>query len=172
MLSRVRASGAGYGSSIGLTIIDKEADLDNAMRLAFSFDDHALIEEYLPGREMTVGILGDAALPVVEIIPKHKYFDYEAKYGAGLTDYVVPAKIDASLSRRIQDAGLSAHRLLGCWGCSRVDIILKDDTPFVLEVNTIPGFTSTSLLPKAASVAGLEFADLCLKLLKLANEKI
>jgi len=162
---------ANNGSSIGLTIIYKEADLDNAMRLAFSFDEHALIEEYLPGREMTVGILGDAALPVIEIIPKHKYFDYEAKYGEGLTDYIVPAKIDAALSRKIQDAGLSSHRLLGCSGCSRVDIILKDATPFVLEVNTIPGFTSTSLLPKAAKVAGLEFAELCLKLLKFAHEK-
>jgi D-alanine-D-alanine ligase len=162
---------ASNGSSIGLSIIGNEKDFDQALRLAFSFDDRIIIEEYLQGREMTVGIFDDAALPVIEIIPKHQFFDYEAKYQSGLTDYKVPAQIDEPTCRKIQNAGLAAHRALGCAGFSRIDIILKDDIPFVLEVNTIPGFTSTSLLPKAAKLAGIEFTDLCLRLLKLAYEK-
>jgi D-alanine--D-alanine ligase len=162
---------ASNGSRIGLSIIGNEKDFDQALRLAFSFDDRIIIEEYLQGREMTVGIFDDAALPVIEIIPKHQFFDYEAKYQSGLTDYKVPAQIDEPTCRKIQNAGLAAHRALGCAGFSRIDIILKDDIPFVLEVNTIPGFTSTSLLPKAAKLAGIEFTDLCLRLLKLAYEK-
>jgi D-alanine--D-alanine ligase len=159
------------GSSIGLSVIPDASGLDQALRLAFSFDGRVLIEEYLQGREMTVGILDDTALPVVEIIPGHKFFDYEAKYQSGLTEYIVPANIDALSCRIIQDAGLSAHRALDCFAYSRADIIFKDNTPYVLEVNTIPGFTVTSLLPKAAKVAGIEFKDLCLKLLDLAYEK-
>jgi len=162
---------ASNGSSIGLSMIGSAKGFDQAMRLAFSFDERVLIEEYLQGREMTVGILDDAALPVIEIISKHQLFDYEAKYHVGLTDYIVPAQIDAVLSRKIQDAALAAHRALGCTGYSRADLILKDNIPFVLEVNTIPGFTATSLLPKAAKEAGIEFAELCLKLLNLAYEK-
>ncbi|MFH0913467.1 MAG: D-alanine--D-alanine ligase, partial [Candidatus Omnitrophota bacterium] len=131
-----------HGSSIGLSIVDKRGDLDKAADLAFSFDERIVIEEYIKGREVTVGILVDKALPVIEIVPKTRFFDYEAKYQIGMTEYIVPAKLGEDLSRKIQEAALMAHKLLGCFGCSRVDMILdRYNIPFVLEVNTIPGFT-------------------------------
>lgn len=160
------------GSSIGLSIVDSIDDLDRALDSAFSLDDRVLIEEYIKGREMTVGILDDRALPVIEIIPKRRFFDYEAKYKVGVTDYVVPAKLEKGIAKNLQEAALSAHRLLGCFGCCRVDMILgQNNVAYVLEVNTIPGMTKISLLPKAAKVAGIEFSQLCLKLIELAYEK-
>lgn len=163
---------AAHGSSIGLSIIDKPQGLEDALQEAFRFDERAVIEEYIKGRELTVGILNDRALPVIEVIPKNEFFDFEAKYQPGLTEYVVPAKLKESLAQRVKKAALLCHKLLGCSGCSRVDIILScDDKPFVLEVNTIPGLTNTSLLPKAAGITGIDFTNLCLTLIKLAYEK-
>jgi D-alanine-D-alanine ligase len=163
---------ATHGSSIGLSIVDKEANLEKAMELAFTYDERIIIEEYVKGRELTVGILDETALPVIEIIPKKAFFDFEAKYQPGLTEYVVPAKLKVNIAQKVKTAGLSAHKLLGCFGCSRADIILNEDNlPVVLEVNTIPGLTSTSLLPKAAKTIGIEFPQLCLKLIELAYEK-
>ena len=163
---------AGHGSSIGLSVVDREGYLDKSVDLAFSFDERIIIEEYIRGREVTVGILDELALPVIEIIPKKRFFDYEAKYQAGMADYVVPAELEDEIAQNIQEAALSAHKLLGCYGCSRVDMILSSDNiPFVLEVNTIPGLTLTSLLPKAAKVAGIDFSQLCIKLIRLAYEK-
>lgn len=161
------------GSSIGLSIIDRKEDLNKALDLAFQFDERVIIEEYISGREMTVGILDNMALPIIEIVPKKRFFDYEAKYQVGMTDYIVPARINEQTVALIQKAALSAHKLLGCYGCSRVDMILgRDDILFILEVNTIPGMTQNSLLPKAARVAGIDFSALCVKLIKLAYEKI
>jgi D-alanine--D-alanine ligase len=161
---------AGHGSSIGLSIVDKEQDLAKAVELALSFDAVALVEEYIPGREVTVGVLAEEALPVIEIIPQHKFFDFEAKYKSGLTEYKVPAVLPNQLAKSVKEAGLRAHQLLGCRGCSRTDIILNaENIPVVLEVNTIPGFTETSLLPKAAQSLGIDFLNLCLKLLELAH---
>lgn len=163
---------ATHGSSIGLSIIEHERSLGAAFSLAFSFDDKIIIEEYIKGRELTVGILDDKPLPVIEIIPQDKYFDFEAKYRSGTTAYVVPAHIADVIAVSIQELALAAHKAVGCVGCSRVDVMLRyDDVPYVLEVNTIPGLTATSLLPKAARAVGIEFADLCLKLLSLAYEK-
>lgn len=163
---------ATHGSSVGLTIVDKKEDLREALRLAFSFDDRILVEEYIKGREMTVGILEDKALPVVEILPKKRFFDFEAKYKAGMSDYIVPAQISEEEKKKVQEMALRAHKLLGCCGCSRVDVILpRNGSPFVLEVNTIPGLTATSLLPKAAKTVGIDFKALCLKLIQLAYEK-
>jgi len=163
---------ASNGSSIGLSKIDKAEGLPQAVSLAFSFDQKILIEEYIKGREITVGILDDTPLPAIEIIPKHKFFDYEAKYQAGLTDYVVPAQIDEEILEEASKAALAAHRALGCFGCSRVDIILDEkNKPFILEINTIPGMTATSLLPKAAKTKGIDFTELCLRLVTLAYEK-
>jgi D-alanine-D-alanine ligase len=160
------------GSSIGISIVDNFKNIHAAINLAFKFDSRVIIEEYINGRELTVGILEDKALPIVEIIPKHNFFDYQAKYKHGLTDYIVPAKLTPKISLKIKKAGLSAHRLLGCFGCSRVDIILdKNRRPYILEINTIPGFTSTSLLPKAATKAGIDFNNLCIRLIRLAYEK-
>ncbi|MDD4953972.1 MAG: D-alanine--D-alanine ligase, partial [Candidatus Omnitrophica bacterium] len=149
---------ATHGSSIGLSIIDKEPGLARAIESAFQFDDRIVIEEFIEGRELTVGILGQEALPAIEIVPKKRLFDYEAKYTPGLTEYIVPAKLEADISVRIKDTAFLAHKLLGCRGCSRVDLILnKNNLPYILEVNTIPGLTNTSLLPKAARIVGIEF---------------
>lgn len=163
---------ASHGSSVGLSMVDNKHDLSTALDLAFNFDQQVLIEEYIPGREFTVGILDESALPVVEIISKKRLFDFQAKYQAGLTEYIVPAEIEEAVKLKLQQAALKAHQALACYGCSRVDIILSEDkTPFVLEINTIPGFTETSLLPKAAKAEGIDFFHLCTKLIQLAYEK-
>lgn len=163
---------ATHGSSVGLTITDNKDDFSRAIDLAFSFDDRVLIEEYISGIESTVGIFDGRVLPVVEIVPKNRFFDYEAKYKSGMTDYIVPARFHGDIILKLQESAYKAHTILGCYGCSRVDIILsKDNLPFVLEVNTIPGLTETSLLPKAARVAGIDFTQLCLRLIELAYEK-
>lgn len=163
---------AGEGSSIGLSIVADRDSLDKAVDEAFGFDSRVIIEEYIEGREFTVGLLDQEALPVVEIVPKTRFFDYEAKYQPGRTDYFLPARLSQRVTEGIQQAALRAHNLLGCQGCSRVDIILnKSNSAEILEVNTIPGFTATSLLPKAAKAAGITFNQLCLKLIKLAYGK-
>lgn len=162
---------ATHGSSIGLSIIDNKERLAKAMNFAFRFDDQIIIEEYLKGREITVGILDDVALPIVEIIPRRRFFDYAAKYTPGITRYQVPAKLEERIAQRVKRSALIAHRCLGCSGFSRVDMILKNKEPFTLEVNTIPGLTETSLLPKAASAVGIKFSQLCIKLIKLAYKR-
>ncbi len=160
------------GSSIGLSIVDKNADLLPAVELALSYDERALIEEYIEGREMTVGILEEQPLPVIEIVPKKRFFDFQAKYQPGMTEYILPAQLAEDIAKKIQAAALSAHKALGCSGCSRVDLILnKENKPFILELNSIPGFTHASLLPKAARLAGIEFGQLCVKLIELAYNR-
>jgi len=159
------------GSSIGLYIVDNRQGLEDAVSASFNYDERILIEEYIKGRELTVGILDGKALPVIEIRPAHRFFDYEAKYKPGLTSYDVPAKIPEETGRLAKQAALSAHKSLGCFGCSRVDMILSQDKIFILEVNTIPGMTETSLLPKAAGCAGIDFVGLCEKLLEMAYAK-
>ena len=157
------------GSSIGLNIAGNEKDLKMAIDDAFRYDDRLIIEEYIPGREITVGIIEDKALPIVEIVPKRKFFDFTAKYEKGMTEYIVPAQIEEKMYKMCQDVGLRAHKVLSARSFSRVDIILNEKTgPVVLEINTIPGFTETSLLPKAAKSVGISFEDLCLKILNSA----
>lgn len=163
---------ASEGSSIGITIVSEEAGFLPALNKAFAYGQEILIERYISGREVTVGILGERALPVVEIRSKNAFFDYQAKYEKGRTEYLVPAPLAAGLSRKLQDIALRAHRLLGCRDLSRVDILLDDRlSPYVIDVNTIPGFTSMSLLPMAAARAGLTFEDLCGKLVEMAWER-
>jgi D-alanine-D-alanine ligase len=163
---------ATHGSSIGLTIVDRQEGLEGALDLAFSYDDRVVLEDYIHGREITVGVLDEEPLPVIEIVPKKRFFDYEAKYKTGMTDYVVPAPLEGAIARSAQDSALAAHKSLGCFGCSRADMILsRENIPFVLEVNTIPGLTTNSLLPKAAKEVGIDFGQLCLKLVSLAYEK-
>jgi D-alanine-D-alanine ligase len=163
---------ASQGSSIGLSIIHDERELKEAINLAFSFDTKVLIEAYIKGRELTVGILKEQTLPVIEIVPKSPFFDYEAKYQPGMTDYVVPVQLEKGMAIQVSQAALKAHQVLGCAGFSRVDMILSEDNKcVVLEINTIPGLTTTSLLPKAAKCIGIEFADLCIQLIEFAYEK-
>lgn len=159
------------GSSIGLSVIDDIRDFEPAYRAAAAADSRVIVEEFIAGTEITVGILGDSALPVIEIRPKKRIFDFEAKYSHGLTEYIVPASIDASSAALAQEHALTAHRALGCSCFSRVDFILKDGVPYILEVNTIPGLTDTSLLPKAALHEGIEFLQLCQRMLNFAYEK-
>lgn len=160
------------GSSIGLTIVNDRESLPDALDLAFSMGDEVLLETYVPGREITVGILGENALPVVQIDTARSFYDFEAKYQKGHTRYLVPAPIAPALTGRIQELGLAAHRAVGCRDFSRVDMILgPEDSPVVLEVNTIPGFTETSLLPKAAAAQGIDFTGLCLRILNLCKQR-
>ncbi|MBU1996609.1 MAG: UDP-N-acetylmuramate--L-alanine ligase [Candidatus Omnitrophica bacterium] len=160
------------GSSIGVTIARDKSELEVALDIAWQYSDELLIEEFIKGREMTVGILDDRPLPVIEIIAKNEFFDFEAKYQKGKTDYIVPAVIPNYMSLRLQNIALRAHRALGCKGLSRVDFIVDNkNVPYVLEVNTIPGFTETSLLPRAAEAIGINFNQLCLTILGLTNGK-
>ena len=160
------------GSSIGIRITTTPEETKTAMDQAWEYGPVLLLERYIKGKELTVGILGQEALPVVEIRPKRKFFNYEAKYTKGATDYIVPAEIPADVSDRLKETALKAHQALGCADFSRVDFILGNDgAHYVLEVNTIPGFTATSLLPMAAKEHGLSFNQLCFQLMELAYGK-
>ena len=150
------------GSSVGVHIVASASDLPAALDDCFLYGGDVLVEEFTRGRELTVGILGDTALPIVEIVPHEGFYDYEHKYTKGASDYHVPAALPASTTAAIQTAALDACRALGLRVYSRVDILLAPDGRLnVLEINTIPGMTETSLLPKAAAVAGLDFPALC-----------
>ncbi|MFH1578071.1 MAG: D-alanine--D-alanine ligase [Candidatus Omnitrophota bacterium] len=163
---------AKQGSSIGLSIVKKKEELEQAIAHAFDFDEQVIVEQYIPGREITVGILGGLTLPIVEIIPQNKFYDYEAKYTPGRSEYIVPADLPIEVAAEVQGVAHKAHQSLGCFGLSRTDIRLNpDNKPFVLEVNSIPGLTLTSLLPKAAKASGFIFSQLCIHLLRLAYER-
>lgn len=164
---------ARQGSSIGMSMVKDVAGMRAALEEAFEFDSVALVEERLDGTEITVGIIGNRdlqALPVVEIVSKREFFDYRAKYDPGLSEEIVPARIPDSTARAAQDLALRAHRALGCRNLSRVDMMLVARGPVVLEVNTMPGMTVNSLLPKAARAAGIPFAELLDRLVQLALE--
>jgi D-alanine-D-alanine ligase len=157
------------GSSVGLQFVDRVADWSDALREAFRYDSQLLAEEKIIGRETTVGILADRALPVVEVRPKSGGYDYRNKYTAGNTDYFCPAEFDEATTRAIQDAALGAFRAIGGRDYARVDVMVRaSGEPIVLEVNTLPGMTETSLLPKAAAAAGMNYAELCQKMIDLA----
>lgn len=158
-----------HGSSIGLSIVEDELNLSEAMEEAHRYDDVIIIEEYIRGKELTVGILDEEPLPIIWLIPKRKFFDYRSKYEEGMTLHIVPAPLSEETYLNVQMIGLKAHKALGCRDFSRVDMYLDEDQrPLVLEVNTIPGFTATSLLPMAAEAEGYSFKELCKKLLELA----
>ncbi len=159
------------GSSIGVTMVVQPEDLPSAICLAQQYGKTVLIEEFVQGRELTVGMLGEEALPVVEIRPKHRFFDFSAKYTTGMTEYDVPAKLPAAVASTVQAAGKAAHAAIGCRHLSRTDVILTDaGVPVILEVNTIPGFTPTSLLPKAAACRGISYDEVCERLVRMAWE--
>jgi UDP-N-acetylmuramate--alanine ligase len=157
------------GSTIGLTIVQEPEELEEALKKAFSYDREVLVEEFIDGSELTVAILGGEkpeALPVIEIVPYSGVYDYHSKYTKGATEYFVPARIDEETMRLTQEVSLAAFKILGCSGVARVDVRLDPSNhPYVLEVNTIPGMTATSLVPKAAAAAGISFPDLCERIL-------
>lgn len=157
------------GSSIGLSVVkDKEA-LPEAIDKAFEYGPKIILEEYIDGRELTVGILDDEPLPVIEIVPRQRVYDYKAKYNDPDTKYLVPAPIDEDAAKKAQMLGKLSHMALGCRSFSRTDMMMdKSGGIFVLEVNTIPGMTERSLLPKAAKACGIDFNKLCIKLIENA----
>ena len=160
------------GSTVGLSIVKTYDDLLNGIREAARYDRNILVEEFIPGRELTDAILGEEALPVVEIVPKSGFYDYQSKYTAGASDYYCPADIPASVEADVKDYALTAFNVLGCSGYARVDFRLNPDNElFCLEVNTLPGMTSTSLVPKAAKAAGLTFEQLLSKIIDLSLKK-
>lgn len=163
------------GSSVGMSIVRSKDALQTAVEKAFAEDSTILIETYIEGIELTGGVIGNReleALPLIEIVPDeaHEFFDYEAKYTAGVTQEICPARIDADLTQKAQAYAKMAHQVLFCKGYSRTDMILNDRKIYVLETNTIPGMTVTSLLPKAAQVAGMNFSRLLDKLIELSIE--
>ena len=166
------------GSTVGVYIIKSESELDSALAEAAKYDRELLIEEFIAGRELTIGILGDHALPILEIIPKSGFYDFNNKYpflnpqAGGGAEHVCPAKIDKEKTKAIQDLALRAHRALGLQVYSRVDVLLPENgPPTLLEANTIPGMTEASLLPEAAAAAGIDYVDLCLRIIELSRAR-
>jgi len=160
------------GSSVGLQFVERAADWQGALAEALKFDSEVLVEEKIIGRETTVGILDGKPLPIVEVRPKAGSYDYRNKYTAGCTEYFCPADFDAATTTRIQAAALGAYHAVGGRDYARVDVMVRaDGSPVVLEVNTLPGMTETSLLPKAAAAAGLNYAQLCQRMVDLALKR-
>jgi len=157
------------GSTLGLSLAHDETELGEALILALRYEDQVMFERYIQGRELTVGILGDEALPVGEIIPEHEIFDYECKYRPGMAQEIFPADLPPGVAERVQVDALAAHRALRLRELSRVDFILEPNgSPWCLEANALPGMTGNSLLPKAARAAGLAFPDLCNRVAEMA----
>ena len=157
------------GSSVGLQFVDRVEDWPAKLAACLEFDSEALVEVKINGRETTVGILGETILPVVEVRPRAGSYDYQNKYTAGATEYFCPADFEPETTRRIQAAAHAAFQAIGGRDYGRVDVMLAaDGTPLVLEVNTLPGMTETSLLPKAAAAAGMDYAALCQRMIDLA----
>ena len=163
------------GSSVGVYIVKTAEEIDPALKDAAQYDDVLLVEKFVKGRELTVGILGDLALPVIEICPKEGFYDFKNKYpflnpqAGGGADHYCPAPLPEKATRLIQEIALAAHGSLGLEVYSRVDVLLSDDgVPYVLEINTIPGMTEASLLPEAAAVAGIGYGALCERIIELS----
>ncbi len=162
------------GSSLGVTLIKKKEDaLESILEKSVAEFKDVFVEAYVKGKEVTVGILGRnsdvRALPILELVPKNEFYDFQAKYTAGMTEFVIPARLSKSLYRKTQEVALAAHRALGCYGVSRVDIIVgPDHVPYVHDVNTIPGMTDRSDLPAEAAHAGISFDELAVKILESA----
>ncbi len=162
------------GSTVGLTIIKdgNTADIEEAIKLAAIYSDNVLIEEYIEGKEITVGIVGDEVLPVIEIITEDGFYDYQHKYTKGKTNYICPAEISDDIAEFSQNMAMTLYKTIGCSGFARIDFRLDHEgQPFCLELNSIPGFTSQSLVPMAAKAIGIEFPELCQMLIDIALEK-
>lgn len=165
---------AAQGSSIGVTIVEAPEQLVAAVEDAFRYSEVLLAEEYISGREVTVAVWGaeqPEALPIIEIVPHSGRYDYHSKYTSGATEYIVPAPLNDEVAAAVQAAAVRAFQVLGCTGIARADVMLdRTGSPYVLEVNTIPGMTATSLVPKAAAAAGISFEDLCERILLMATQ--
>lgn len=161
------------GSSVGVSIVREEAGIGPALAEAFRYDDEALVEQFVKGREIQVGILDNRALGAIEIVPRKEFYDFEAKYTAGMADHILPAPLPAPLYQKVLREGERAHAALGCSGYSRVDFLVTEDGEcFLLEVNTLPGMTALSLLPEIAGGAGICFEELVERIVLSAALKI
>jgi D-alanine-D-alanine ligase len=159
------------GSTVGLTLVKKREDLVPAIKEAFKYDDEVMLERFVPGRELTVGVLGNIALPVGEIISKHEIYDYECKYTAGMAREEFPAKLSPEATERVQQQALTAFRALKLRGYARIDFRLTSEGEFYcLEANTLPGMTELSLIPQGAAAMGIDFPELCERIVSLALE--
>jgi len=158
------------GSSIGVSIVKEESDLKACLDKAFAFGPRVIVEKFIKGRELHIAVLGDRVLGGVEVRPSLEFYNYEAKYTSGLTEYIIPPEIDEAVYENTKSMALKTFQALGCAGAARVDFIVEESshTPYVLEVNTLPGMTATSLLPKIAGSAGMDFKDLIEETLRLA----
>jgi len=162
------------GSSVGVSIVRQKNQLSFALKKAFAYGSRVMVEEFIKGTEISCGVLGNEspkALPVVEIIPRKEFFDYEAKYQADKCEEIVPARLPTQLTKKVQNLAVKVFQVIDCRGFGRVDMIIKQNQPYVLEINTIPGLTPNSLLPKEAQAAGISYSQLLDKLIKLALEK-
>lgn len=165
---------ANLGSTIGIKIVKNSGEAEKAVKACFRIDTQVLIEKYLRGKEVTVGIIGNEkaeALPAIEIETPTGFYDYKAKYTVGGSRHIIPARLDEKDLAAIEDTALKTYRAMGCTGCARMEIIFTEKTPYILDVNTIPGLTKTSLLPDAARAKGISFEELCEKLVLMAVEK-
>lgn len=160
---------ADQGSSIGVSIVQTESNWEQALDRAFEVSEEILIEQFIEGKLLAIGMNGSTPMPIVEIVPKSGFYDYEAKYTKGKTDYVCPAQLTPEEVELCNEASVRVFKALKGRGFPRVDIILEGGTPYVLEMNTIPGMTPTSLLPMAAKKAGLDFDDLVIEILNRAR---
>lgn len=160
------------GSTIGITRVNQASELEPALKEAAKFDSRVLVEEFVSGKEVTVGVVNGEVLPLIEVVPKSGFYDFQSKYTKGATEYILPARLSEKLTRQIQEATVEIYKELGCEGCARADFIVdSQDRFFFLEINTIPGMTETSLIPKAAAHVGLSFENLVEKLLDSARLK-
>ncbi|MGD8276643.1 MAG: D-alanine--D-alanine ligase [Gemmatimonadota bacterium] len=160
------------GSTVGLTVVREPDGLAAAIAEAYRFDDEVMVERFVPGRELTVPILGETALPVGEIVPRHEIFDYECKYQPGMAEEIFPAELSAAQAAAAQAQALRAHRVLKLGGYSRIDFRMDAEGGlWCLEANTLPGMTAASLFPKGAAAAGIEFAEVCERICRLAIQE-
>ncbi|WP_273265838.1 D-alanine--D-alanine ligase family protein [Flexistipes sinusarabici] len=158
------------GSTIGISIVKQEGEYKRALKIAAQYDGKIVVEKFLDGKEITVGILGDKALPPIWIKPESGFYDYESKYTKGKTEYLFDTGCTEKETAEIKDTALRAFNAAGCTGYGRVDFIYKENTPYILEINTLPGMTETSLLPQAAAEAGINFEQLVEEILYTSGE--
>jgi len=162
------------GSSVGINFAHNKKELGLALKLAFKYGQKILVEKYIKGTEISCGVLGNQvliALPVIEIVPKREFFDYQAKYDETQRDEIVPARISKRLTRKVQDLAIQVFKAIDCRGFGRVDMIISRGKPYVLEINTIPGLTPVSLFPQEAAAAGISYSQLLDRIIELALEK-
>jgi len=164
---------ADQGSSVGVSIVRNGNELEKAIELAKKFSNKIIIEEYIEGLEVSGGVLGNnhlVALPVIEIRPKKEFFDYEAKYSQGMSEEIVPARISLGMTKKVQEEAVEIFKAIGGRGYARIDFIIRNEEPYVLEINTLPGLTDTSLIPKEAKAAGILYPELLERIINLGLE--